>query len=50
MRILLVNPNRYRTPPTPPLALEYLQAAISRTRHESALLDLCFSATVVADV
>ena len=25
MKILLVNPNRYRTPPVPPLALEYLK-------------------------
>ena len=50
MKILLVNPNRYRTPPVPPLALEYLQVAISRTRHESRVLDLCFSQDVEADV
>jgi hypothetical protein len=50
MRILLVNPNRYRTPPTPPLALEYLDAALSQTRHECRVLDLCFSEDVAADV
>lgn len=50
MKILLVNPNRYRTPPVPPLALEYLHAAIARTRHESRVLDLCFSRDVLADV
>jgi radical SAM superfamily enzyme YgiQ (UPF0313 family) len=43
MKILLVNPNRYRTPPVPPLALEYIQSALRESGHESRILDLCFS-------
>lgn len=43
MKILLVNTNRYRTPPVAPLALEYLANALSRTRHEYRILDLCFA-------
>ncbi|MHB9027290.1 MAG: B12-binding domain-containing radical SAM protein [Candidatus Latescibacterota bacterium] len=42
MKILLINPNRYRTPPVPPLGLEYLAGALARTRHECRILDLCF--------
>ena len=43
MRILLINPNRYRTPPVPPIALEYLQSALKGTGHQSRILDLCFA-------
>ena len=43
MKILLINPNRYRTPPVPPLGLEYLENALRETRHECRILDLCFS-------
>lgn len=42
MKILLINTNRYRTPPVPPLALEYLQSALMDSKHECRLLDLCF--------
>jgi len=42
MKILLINPNRYKHPPVPPLGLEYLQRALAATRHESRILDLCF--------
>lgn len=42
MKILLVNPNRYHSPPVPPIGLEYLQSALKHTRHESRILDLCF--------
>jgi len=42
MKILLVNSNQYRTPPVPPLALEYLASALSESSHEYAVLDLCF--------
>ena len=42
MKILLVNPNQYRTPPVPPLSLEYLNSALSNTDHQSSILDLCF--------
>ena len=43
MRTLLINPNRYRTPPVPPIALEYLQSTLKGTRHQSRILDLCFA-------
>ncbi|MEA1996474.1 MAG: cobalamin-dependent protein [Gemmatimonadota bacterium] len=43
MKILLVNPNLYRSPPVPPLGLEYLHAALKRSGHQSRILDLCFA-------
>jgi radical SAM superfamily enzyme YgiQ (UPF0313 family) len=43
MKLLLINPNRYRTPPVPPLALEYLENALRFSRHECRVLDLCFA-------
>lgn len=43
MKILLVNPNRYRTPPVPPLALEYLSSGLRGSGHQARLLDLCFA-------
>ena len=42
MKILLINPNKYRTPPVPPLALEHLQSALRDTTYECRILDLCF--------
>jgi radical SAM superfamily enzyme YgiQ (UPF0313 family) len=50
MKILLINPNRYRTPPVPPLGLEYLASALARTRHECRILDLCFSDNPEAEI
>jgi len=50
MKILLVNPNRYRTPPVPPLGLEYIAGALARTSHEFRFLDLCFSDNPAADI
>lgn len=43
MRLLLVNPNRYRRPATPPVGLEYLVAPLRRAGHEPHILDLCFA-------
>ncbi|MDP2981801.1 MAG: cobalamin-dependent protein [Candidatus Latescibacter sp.] len=43
MKILLINTNRYRTPPVPPLGLEYLSDALRYTRHRCQILDLCFA-------
>lgn len=50
MKILLINPNRYRTPPVPPLGLEYLASALARTGHEYRILDLCFAEAPAADI
>jgi radical SAM superfamily enzyme YgiQ (UPF0313 family) len=44
MRVLLVNPNRYRRPAVPPVGIEYLVAPLRRAGHEPVLLDLCFAA------
>jgi len=43
MKILLINPNQYRTPPVPPLALEYLYSTLRDSPYECRILDLCFS-------
>jgi len=50
MNILLVNPNRYRTPAVPPLALECLENALKRSRHGCRILDLCFSDDPAAEL
>lgn len=42
MKLLLVNTNRYRTPPVPPLSLEYLESSVKVSGHECRILDLCF--------
>jgi len=43
MRILLISPNRYVTPPVPPIGLEYLAASLLAKGHDPVILDLCFS-------
>lgn len=43
MHILLINPNRYRQPPVPPVGLEYLVAPLRSAGHEVRILDLCFA-------
>ncbi|HLA39619.1 MAG TPA: cobalamin-dependent protein, partial [Candidatus Glassbacteria bacterium] len=48
MKILLVNTNRYTNPPVPPIALEYLAAALERCGHEPLIVDLCFAADPMA--
>lgn len=48
MKLLLINPNRYRTPPVPPLALEYLESALSSSHHDCRILDLCFTENPLA--
>lgn len=47
MKILLINTNRYRTPPVPPLGLEYLSDALKYTRHQCRILDLCFEENAI---
>lgn len=43
MNILLVNPNRYRHPPVPPVGLEYIAGDLAAAGHSPEILDLCFS-------
>jgi radical SAM superfamily enzyme YgiQ (UPF0313 family) len=42
MRVLLINPNRYRCPPVLPLGLEYLLSSLRAHGHDAKVLDLCF--------
>jgi len=43
MKVLLVNPNRYKSPPVPPIGLEYLASSLEAKSHDAGILDLCFS-------
>lgn len=43
MKLLLINPNRYQSPPVIPLALEYLAGALDGTHHQVEVVDLCFT-------
>jgi radical SAM superfamily enzyme YgiQ (UPF0313 family) len=42
-KILLVNPNTYKSPPVLPVGLEYLISALKKHNHECDILDLTFS-------
>ncbi|RPI37683.1 MAG: radical SAM protein [Nitrospiraceae bacterium] len=50
MNILLINPNRFMSPPVPPLGLEYLAGALEKEGHKSKILDLCFSEDIYKDI
>ncbi len=50
MKILLVNPNRYRRPPVPPLGIEYIASSLVQNGHECRVLDLCFSDDPTGDI
>ncbi|MFH1759922.1 MAG: cobalamin-dependent protein [bacterium] len=43
MKLLLVNTNRFKTPPAVPVGLEYLITALENASHKLEILDLCFS-------
>jgi radical SAM superfamily enzyme YgiQ (UPF0313 family) len=45
MKVLLINPNRYQSPPVPPIGLEHIAGALEGEGHETEILDLCFSAS-----
>jgi anaerobic magnesium-protoporphyrin IX monomethyl ester cyclase len=50
MRVLLVNPNRYRFPPVPPIGIEHVAAAMEEAGHAAEILDLCFSDSPFKDI
>jgi radical SAM superfamily enzyme YgiQ (UPF0313 family) len=50
MKVLLVNPNRYKSPPVPPIGLEYLAASLEEKGHAAEFLDLCFSGDPCKDM
>jgi len=43
MKVLLVNPNRYKSPPVPPIGLEYIAGSLENEGHKAEIVDLCFS-------
>jgi len=42
LKILLINPNTYRSPPVLPIGLEYLMIALKKHNHHCDILDLTF--------
>jgi radical SAM superfamily enzyme YgiQ (UPF0313 family) len=42
MKVLLINPNRFRNPPVPPIGLEYIAGHLMNKGHPVEALDLCF--------
>ncbi|MDH5203059.1 MAG: cobalamin-dependent protein, partial [Nitrospirota bacterium] len=43
MNVLLINPNRYKSPPVPPIGLEYIASCLEKEGHKAEIIDLCFS-------
>lgn len=50
MKVLLINPNRYKSPPVPPLGLEYIAGSLEEKGHGVELLDLCFSENIHEEI
>jgi uncharacterized alkaline shock family protein YloU len=50
MKVLLINPNRYHSPPVPPLGLEYIAASLEEKGVSAAVIDLCFSENISEDI
>jgi radical SAM superfamily enzyme YgiQ (UPF0313 family) len=42
LRILLINPNTYKSPPVLPIGLEYLSSALKKNKYHCDILDLTF--------
>ncbi len=50
MNILLINPNRFMSPPVPPLGLEYIAGCLEENGHRIEIVDLCFSEDIYKDL
>ena len=50
MKVLLINPNRYKSPPVPPIGLEYIAACLEKKGHTPSILDLTFSEEIFKDI
>lgn len=50
MKVLLVNTNRYKSPPVIPIGIEYLSTYLIEAGHDIDILDLCFSSTPKAEL
>jgi hypothetical protein len=48
--VLLINPNRFHSPPVPPIGLEYVAATIEHGGHRAKIVDLCFSENIDGDL
>lgn len=43
MKALLINPNRYKSPPVPPIGLEYVASSLVAKGHKVSIADMCFA-------
>lgn len=50
MNILLINPNRFKSPPVAPISLEYLSGSLWENGHKAEIVDLCFSDDIYKDL
>ncbi len=50
MRVLLINSNRYKSPPVPPIGLEHVAGSLNKRGHDVEILDLCFSTNPFDDL
>jgi radical SAM superfamily enzyme YgiQ (UPF0313 family) len=48
-KVLLINPNRYQSPPVIPLGLEYLAHALTGEGLQVRVLDLCFASDPISE-
>ncbi|UCE78623.1 MAG: cobalamin-dependent protein [Nitrospiraceae bacterium] len=48
MDVLLVNPNRYKSPPVPPIGLEHVSAYLVEQGHKTVVVDCCFVENIPA--
>lgn len=50
MNVLLINPNRFLSPPVPPIGLEYVAGCLEVEGHRVKIIDLCFSEEIFDDL
>jgi tRNA A37 methylthiotransferase MiaB len=50
MKVLLINPNRFMSPPVPPIGLEYVAGCLGEKGHRVEIADLCFSEDIYRDL
>ena len=50
MNVLLINPNRFMSPPVPPIGLEYIAGCLGEKGHKVEIVDLCFSDNIYKDL
>jgi len=50
MNVLLINPNRYKSPPVPPIGLECIAPCLENEGHRAEIIDLCFSENLYKDI